>query len=248
MNIRAKFLVLLLTVLCAAPTNAADYGSFIGKVVAEWLKPGREMRLIEPFAYLSPSKVLWDAPAGSVVDGASIPQVAWTIIGGPYEGNYREASVIHDVACVRKNRPWQEVHYVFYTAMLASGVGPIRAKVMYAAVYHFGPRWERNLSVARVPFTSAKQQAQAIASTAMIGEVAQVTITPGPTRPQKCKDCMDVAVLPDLSPDTADISVTFAPTSRLLTTQQFDALKAEIEAKDLSLSEIENYTPGATSN
>jgi hypothetical protein len=49
--------------------------------------------------------------------------------------------VIHDVACVEKKRPWNMVHENFYYGMLASGVEPPRAKVMYAAVYHFGPRW-----------------------------------------------------------------------------------------------------------
>ncbi len=33
------------------------------------------------------------------------------------------------------------VHRTFYTAMRASSVDVWRAKVMYAAVYHFGPRW-----------------------------------------------------------------------------------------------------------
>lgn len=54
---------------------------------------------------------------------------------------YRDASVIHDVACVARTRPWREVHETFYFAMRASGVGEVQAKVMYAAVYHFGPRW-----------------------------------------------------------------------------------------------------------
>jgi len=72
---------------------------------------------------------------------ASIPRLAWTIIGGPFEGLYRDASVIHDVACVEKSRPWLQVHRTFYLAMLASGVTTVKAKVMYAAVYHFGPRW-----------------------------------------------------------------------------------------------------------
>jgi hypothetical protein len=49
--------------------------------------------------------------------------------------------VIHDVACVEKRRDWRSVHRVFYTAMLDSGVDRAQAKIMYAAVYHFGPRW-----------------------------------------------------------------------------------------------------------
>ena len=54
------------------------------------------------------------------------------------------ASVIHDVACDEKKRPWKEVHKVFHYAMLASGVSPDRANLMYNAVYDFGPRWGKD--------------------------------------------------------------------------------------------------------
>jgi Protein of unknown function (DUF1353) len=66
----------------------------------------------------------------------------WSVIGGPFEGLYRNASVIHDVACAEQKRAWYMVHRAFYH-MMASGLGPVQAKIMYAAVYHFGPRWSR---------------------------------------------------------------------------------------------------------
>ena len=31
---------------------------------------------------------------------------------------------------------------MFYNACLCGGVEPLKAKTLYAAVYHFGPRWE----------------------------------------------------------------------------------------------------------
>jgi hypothetical protein len=119
----------------------SEFGRYVGEVIASWEDDGRKMRLVEPFAYEDPEGVRWDAPAGSVVDGASIPQIAWTVIGGPFEGLYRNASVIHDVACVNQSRPWRNVHKAFYNAMLASAVRRVKAKIMYAAVFHFGPRW-----------------------------------------------------------------------------------------------------------
>ena len=121
--------------------SATFFGTYKGRVVAEWLKDGRLMRLVEPFSFSDWRGVIWDAPADSKVDGASIPRLGWTVVGGPFEGKYREASVIHDVACVRKNRPWKETHLVFYAGMRASGVPPGLAKRMFAAVYHFGPDW-----------------------------------------------------------------------------------------------------------
>jgi hypothetical protein len=121
--------------------GATFFGSYKGRVVAEWLEDGRFMRLVEPFSFSDWRGVVWDAPAGSKVDGASIPRLGWTAVGGPFEGTYRDASVIHDVACVRKDRPWKETHLAFYAGMRASGVPAGKAKRMFAAVYHFGPEW-----------------------------------------------------------------------------------------------------------
>jgi Protein of unknown function (DUF1353) len=142
-----KTLAATLLLIAAFALHQADAqpagvgGRYIGKVQAEFNADGRTMKLLRAFKYIDPAGIEWSAPAGAVIDGASIPQVAWSLIGGPFEGRYREASVIHDVACVEKTRPWNAVHEVFYFAMLTSGVDPLKAKVMYAAVHHFGPRW-----------------------------------------------------------------------------------------------------------
>ncbi len=123
------------------------YGKYVGTVKVEWLIDGRTMRLLDPFVYVDPQGLEWMAPAGSEVDGASIPKFAWSVIGGPFEGKYRNASVIHDVACDQKRRSWEVTHEAFYNAMLASEVEPVTARIMYAAVYHFGPRWKVKLGL-----------------------------------------------------------------------------------------------------
>mgnify|MGYP001792979849 CR=1 FL=1 len=58
--------------------------------------------------YVDPKGHVWVAPASSVVDGASIPRSLWTFMGGPFEGKYRNASVLHDVADDQKNRPRED--------------------------------------------------------------------------------------------------------------------------------------------
>lgn len=137
-----RLLLLLSAVAIGTAVYAQSrYGSFVGRVAAEWDSNGRTMTLLEPFAYVDPEGFTWKAPKGSRVDGASIPKIAWSLIGGPFEGRYREASVIHDVACIDKTQSWRKVHRAFYTGMLAAGVTSRLAKVMYAAVYHLGPRW-----------------------------------------------------------------------------------------------------------
>ena len=137
-----------------APGDAPVWGRFEGQVVARWHDDGREMTLVEPFVYLDPRSLRWDAPAGAVVNGASIPRAFWSLIGGPFEGKFRNASVVHDVACEERSRPWQSVHRMFYEACRCGGVAAVTAKTMYYAVHHFGPRWrveERRAIVGGAP-------------------------------------------------------------------------------------------------
>lgn len=116
-------------------------GRYEGRCALTFLEDGRRVRLLEPFAYIDPSSTRWSVPIDAIVDGASIPRALWTLVGGPFEGLYRDASVIHDWYCDRRNRPWRQVHRVFFDAMCTSGVAEVRAKVMYAAVFAGGPRW-----------------------------------------------------------------------------------------------------------
>lgn len=104
----------------------------------------RRVRLLEKLVYIDPRGKEWIAPKEAVVDGASIPTIFQNVIGTPYGGEYTLASVIHDVACQEQKEPWEEVHRVFYEAMLASGVEEQKASTMYLAVYEGGARWGQN--------------------------------------------------------------------------------------------------------
>ena len=117
------------------------WGTFYGIVNAEWLDDGRSMKLNMPVTFIDHRHCRWIAPAGSVIDGASIPRFFWRFIGGPFSGRYRRASVIHDVYCVTRSMPSPRVHAMFYAAMRADGVGAFKAGLMWLAVRLFGPRW-----------------------------------------------------------------------------------------------------------
>ena len=123
-----------------------EFGEFKGQVRTEWVQepgnPNRKMKLLESFEYVDPDSTSWLVPKNTVVDGASIPRFFWRVIGSPFVGNYREASVVHDYYCEIRTRPWKKVHKMFYFASLTGGVSEVKAKVMYAAVYVGGPRWE----------------------------------------------------------------------------------------------------------
>ena len=139
-------LTLFSLLLAQSPAFSGDFGKFKGRLITSWGNDGRKMILEETFAYIDPRTKVWQVPKGTTVDGASIPWAMWSIIGGPFAGKYRRASVIHDYYCDLRSRPWKQVHRVFFNAMLAAGVEERKAKIMYAAVYHFGPRWTPALS------------------------------------------------------------------------------------------------------
>jgi len=115
---------------------------FNNTVKAEWIGSSkRKMRLIEGVSFRDKSGVLWAAHAGDVVDGASIPRFFWRFIGSPFIGNYRRASVIHDVYCKQKVRSSKATHKVFREMMLFDGVSHWKARSMYWAVKAFGSKW-----------------------------------------------------------------------------------------------------------
>jgi hypothetical protein len=122
--------------------GATKWGYYSGEPITKWNSDGRTMTLLTELRYTDPRGEVWVAPAGSVVDGASIPRYLWSIMGGPFEGKYRNASVLHDVAYGEKKRPWQDCDRMFYYAMRCSGVNAVEAKTMYYALYKFGHHWK----------------------------------------------------------------------------------------------------------
>lgn len=119
-------------------------GEFIGEVRTRWLigeDGDRDMELMRTFKFKDSDGKVWTAPRGTIINGASIPAALWTF-GPPYIGGYRFASVVHDHYCVTQTETWQATHFMFYEACRAGGVGLLKSKAMYAAVYIGGPRWK----------------------------------------------------------------------------------------------------------
>jgi hypothetical protein len=115
---------------------------FEGAVVASWDTNGRTMTLERPFAFVGPKCRRWSVPSGAVVDGASIPRILWAAIGGPFEGLYRNASVVHDWYCAVRTEPYRDVHRMFYEGMIAAGVPKWKALGFYWTVLKAGPSWD----------------------------------------------------------------------------------------------------------
>ena len=136
-----RYLLLLLLAFLPGTVSAQNWGHFSGPLLVQLLDDGRNVLLLADFSYTDPSGEVWLAPKGLVTDGASIPQAFWSFIGGPFEDRYRNAAVIHDEGCDTRSRTWQDTDLTFYDAMRCGGVGEAKAKIMYYAVYYFGPHW-----------------------------------------------------------------------------------------------------------
>jgi hypothetical protein len=121
---------------------AGPWGYYSGTIDTRWDADGRTMTLLNELRYTDPKGVVWIAPAGSRIDGASIPRALWSFMGGPFEGKYRNGSVLHDVGYDQKNRPPAEVDRMFYNAMRCSGVSALEAKTMYYSLLRFGRHWK----------------------------------------------------------------------------------------------------------
>ena len=87
------FVALVAFAWWAYETTDPVFGRFEGDVVTKWITDDLEMELVTDFNYIDPSGKRWTAPTGSIINGASIPSMFWSVIGGPFEGRFRKASV-----------------------------------------------------------------------------------------------------------------------------------------------------------
>jgi len=107
--------------------------------------------LDEELVYIDAQELEWIAPKGTLTDGASVPRLALWVTDGRFDAGFLKAAIIHDAYCQSENadrcpaqfkkRPWKLVHRMFYEASVAGGTDQMRAKLMFAAVWLGGPRW-----------------------------------------------------------------------------------------------------------
>lgn len=142
----------------------ANEANFPGEPETVWLteagRSDRHMRLLKSFWYKDWKGRQWDALAGTVVDGASIPQALWTLVGSPYTGDYRRASIVHDVACVGANTQQRRAaDKMFFQACRDGGCNTVQAMILYVGVrigawasFSAAPMWVApDLKLAGIP-------------------------------------------------------------------------------------------------
>lgn len=106
--------------------------------------------LVAPFRFIDRDGNAWEAPAGMVYDGCSIPTALWSVFReSPYTGAAHRPAVVHDAGCkgiVRFNGLARHpggfrdggVHAAFYAGIRARGGSPFKAWSFYRAVWSVG--------------------------------------------------------------------------------------------------------------
>ena len=71
-------------------------------------------------------------------DGASVPPMAWQVIGTPFQPRFMVAAVFHDWLYHTHQVDRKAANDLFYDLLIAGGVREAKASVMLAAVETFG--------------------------------------------------------------------------------------------------------------
>lgn len=115
------------------------YGRWLTDALVTLLPDGRSVRVESPLLYEDHEGEVYRIPVGFVSDGATIPQFAWSLVGGPLDGRYRRAAILHDFQLVHPRiEAASVIHQRFYMAMRADNVTWRMGKVFYYAVKWFG--------------------------------------------------------------------------------------------------------------
>jgi hypothetical protein len=95
------------------------------------------MQVLKDFWFRDPAGTTWMTPASWEIDGASIPRALWTLVGSPYTGYYRRASIVHEKACDDASgnaEARRAADRMFYHACRAGGCSISEATLLYIGV------------------------------------------------------------------------------------------------------------------
>jgi hypothetical protein len=153
-------IALLLSALFCSPAHAcytaSEFGSFSGDPAGTFVSRDYVDRplfqLTSPFKYTSPNGDEFTVVEEYIIDGASIPRILWSTIGGPFSEFHLKASIVHDYytdtcqttghsepgrVCQNNLTTFEEsdlVHENYYLGMRAAGVTYLKACAEFIAV------------------------------------------------------------------------------------------------------------------
>lgn len=114
---------------------------FITTISCRFIPGSNTLELLEPLIYDCPrTRQRFVVPVGTQSDGASIPKLAWSIIGHPFDPRWRKEAVLHDwfYRLEYKIVSRKMADQLFYDGLRTKGLSYTKAQSMYLAVRSFG--------------------------------------------------------------------------------------------------------------
>lgn len=100
-------------------------------------RTGREVALLlQNLVWIRADGTTVVIPAGFVCDGATVPRVVWSLVGGPFDGPYLPGAILHDfLLSVRTpGQPVWGIHKEFYNGMRANNTSWLISNLFYRSV------------------------------------------------------------------------------------------------------------------
>jgi len=110
---------------------------FVGEIILKKIDY-KSYEVCEELWYITKVGVRIIVPKGFLTDGASIPRLAWRIIGSPFTGKYTGGSLVHDWLYHTQTCTRSYADSIFKEAMEVSGVSWLKRNSMWLAVRTFG--------------------------------------------------------------------------------------------------------------
>ncbi|MFN0039055.1 MAG: DUF1353 domain-containing protein, partial [Burkholderiales bacterium] len=140
----AKWVSFLVLVGLPLPgATGTEQGQFEGRAVVEPVEDAfvPTMRSLEDFGFRQAQGKLWKVERGQVFNGGGVPPLIRDNIGPIYESELRKSIFVYESATKNMTEDWVEAQRMFYEAIMAEGISPNEAKVMYLLVAIQGSRW-----------------------------------------------------------------------------------------------------------
>ena len=124
-------------------------GEYVPRGLAEW-KMHHEFKYVDEDSTKSVTVPVYDPNLRFLTDGASIPPIAYLLIGSPWRGKYVEAAIIHDWECfLAKTLAERKAADKKFKKMLGIlGVALWKRKLMYRGV-RMGAWWNKKKIIAK---------------------------------------------------------------------------------------------------
>ena len=97
------------------------------------------IELLEDLIYHDSKDHVHVVPIGYISDGASIPSLAWSIVGHPFD-LYLESAIVHDFLCEKKIVIFTQkaIDWVLLDAMKSQKISLWKRQIMHKSVRMFG--------------------------------------------------------------------------------------------------------------